>query len=134
LYIMHYFLHFGIHENGLTITQNALILHLVGALPPIPSSGSSAPCIPARDTAHRLPSPPPSHHLLDPPLIPVDILKFNSLSQIECYRNKLLLCKQCLGPSTEMAWQEAWRSCDLLVNVAGGDRGRISPISLASEK
>jgi len=40
---MHYFLHFGIHENGLTITQNALILHLVGALPPTPASGSSAP-------------------------------------------------------------------------------------------
>jgi len=32
---MHYFLHYGIHENAVTITQpkNALILQLVGGSP-----------------------------------------------------------------------------------------------------
>jgi len=46
-HIMHYFLHFGVHENAFTITQNALILQLLGASPPQTPSRDSAPCTPA---------------------------------------------------------------------------------------
>ena len=43
---MHYFLHFCIHENALTVTQNAPVPELLGAFAPDPS-GDSASCIPA---------------------------------------------------------------------------------------
>ena len=46
---------------------------------------------------------PPKHNLLDQPLVPVDFFKFNSLSQIECYCNKLLFVWTMFG-AMEMAW------------------------------
>ena len=47
---MHYFLHFGVHENAFTITQNALILQLLGASPPDTQQGLR-PLHPAGGTA-----------------------------------------------------------------------------------
>ena len=34
---MHYLLHFGIHENAFTITQNALALQLLGGFATLPT-------------------------------------------------------------------------------------------------
>jgi len=53
------FLHSGIHEIALTITQNAVIFQLhVGNWPHPGPSGGSVPLKPAGGTAPRLPSPP----------------------------------------------------------------------------
>jgi len=64
---MHQFLHFGIRENVFTITQNALILELLGGgFAPRPPSRSSPPCIPAGGTDPlRLPLAPSSGSAID---------------------------------------------------------------------
>jgi len=56
---MHYVLHFGIHENAFTITQNSLTLQLLGALIPRPPAGALHPCT---SVGAQLPDPlhPPS--------------------------------------------------------------------------
>ena len=60
---MHRFLHFGIHENAFTVTQNALRLQLPGALPPRSAGGDSAPCTPLGAEPSD-----PQHDYLDPPV------------------------------------------------------------------
>ena len=54
---MYEFLHFGIHENAFTTTQNALIPQHLGALPPGPLAGALPPA-PPWGTAPRPASPP----------------------------------------------------------------------------
>jgi len=51
---MHRFLHFGIHENAVATTQNALLLQLLGASHPDLPLGAQLP--------DRLRPPPTIHH------------------------------------------------------------------------
>ena len=65
---MHYFLQFGIHENAFTITQNALILQLLGAKWARRPSGGFAP--PCSGHSPQTSSRTPQHNLFDPPVAP----------------------------------------------------------------
>jgi len=63
---MYEFLHFGIHENAFTTTENALIPQHLGALPPGPLAGALPPAPPLGHSSQT--SFAPQHDFLDPPL------------------------------------------------------------------